>query len=329
MNDFVNSAIICGNKSEPADIFSIVWKLRILARQTSGTVFVICIGPFDFNILSNMIESGAHKVIYGISEQSAISICEKLIMKNKISLITFLDSYEGKELAAILATKLGGGLTADCIDIEYKGGGKFIFSRTAVNDSVIAKIVCKNTDYQMCTIKKNAFQIIGDSKYQDGEIIEFFSTDGEVDSKFQYKIINRSLYKNQSDYNIDTADIVFGFGRGISSLKILDKLKVLAEKCSAKIGGTRASVEDNLIEEEYQIGQSGISISPKIYVAFGISGASQHVVGLKNAKNIISINIDEQAQIIDYSDYVLIGDVTEVIEEALHLLQGDNTGVHE
>lgn len=324
MDDFVNSAFICGSEYNRLDIASIVNKLRILSEQTLGNVFVICIGYCNSEILNNMLERGAHKIIYGVSERSFIHICEKLIVENKIGLVTFLDSYEGKELASILATKLGGGLTADCIDIEYEGNSKFIFSRAALNDSVIAKIICTNTDYQMCTIKKNAFQIIKDRKYCDGEAIKYFSMEEETDPGSKYKVIGRVLYKNRSNNHIDTADIVFGFGRGIKSSKTLNSLKVLAERCSAKIGGTRASVEDNLIDEAYQIGQSGISISPKVYVTFGISGASQHIVGLKNAKIIISINNNKQAQILDYSDYVLIGDVTEVIEELLQIIQEDD-----
>lgn len=324
MDEFVNSALICGNEINRLDISSIVKKLRILSQQIFGKVFVICIGHCDSKILNRLIESGAHKIIYSVSERTSIRSCEKLIIENKIGLITFLDSYKGKELASILATRLGGGLTADCIDIEYGGNGKFIFSRVAVNDSVIAKIICTNTNYQMCTIKKNTFQITQERKYCDGEVIEYFSSEEELDLNSQYKVIDRVLIKKRSNNDIDTTDIVFGIGRGIKSSKTLNRLKEVAEKCSARIGGTRACVEDNLISEEFQIGQSGISISPKIYVAFGISGASQHIVGLKNARKIISVNNNQNAPIIDYSDYVLIGDTTEVIEELLQALQEED-----
>ncbi len=323
MEVIANSILICVDEKEHMNTLRVVRKLRILSKRTLGMVYVICLGNCSSEYIEIINVGGAHKIIHGVSEQSAMAVCEKIIVENQIGLITFLDSVECKVLASMLATKLGGGLIADCIGIEYEGDGKYSFLRAAASDSVLVKIMCKDTKYQMCTIKKNSFSDIEDAKYGSGEVIEYYSTEERTDSMPQYKVVNREIYKTEGNNFIDNAKIVFGFGRGIKSPPTLMKLRELAERCSAKVGGTRASVEDRLIDEKEQIGQSGISISPNIYVAFGISGAQQHIVGLKNAKIIISINNNEHAPIFDYSDYVIIDNAEEIIEAALQIMKND------
>lgn len=323
MNDLINLALLCGKECTRFDVLSIVNKLRKLSVNVSGTVFVICNGKQEEERLSTIANYGAHKVIVYEEDReypSYINFCEKYIIENQISLITFLDSFEGKELATVLATRLGGGLTADCIDITYHDNGEFIFSRVALNDSVIAQIVCINTKFQMCTVKKNALKMDDIIQYERGVIEEHSPISTRTQIKQNVKVLSRIPYERKSNAKIQAAKKIFGFGRGIQSKDNLEKLKKLAKECFAEVGGTRACVEENWIDEAYQIGQSGISISPEIYVAFGISGASQHLVGTQNAKIIISINKDEAAPIFQYSDYVLIEDTGVLIDELIQIL---------
>jgi electron transfer flavoprotein alpha subunit len=327
MNDTVNLALICGKEYGRLDVLTIVDKLRKLSVSVSGIVFVICNGRQEEAKLSEIANYGAHKVIVCNEEKepsSYIEFCETFIIENQIGLITFLDSAAGKELAAILATSLGGGLTADCIDIAYNGNGQFIFSRVALNDSVIAQIVCINTRFQMCTIKENTLKKDGGFQYERGEIEAYSKIATKNKIEQNVKVLSRTPYERKSNAQIQKAKKIFGFGRGIKSLDNLEKLKRLAKKYSAEVGGTRACVEENWLDEEHQIGQSGISISPQIYVAFGISGASQHIVGTQNAKIIVSVNNDEAAPIFQYSDYVLIEDTSVIIDELIHILETNN-----
>lgn len=328
MDDLINLALICGKEYGRFDVLSIVDKLRRLSISVSGTVFVICNGKREETKLKNIANNGAHKVIVYKEDKehpSFIDFCKKFILENKISLITFLDSPEGKKFASILATRLEGGLTADCIDITYSEKGQFIFSRVALNDSVIAQIVCMNTNFQMCTIKKNIFKKGNNQKYKSGEIVEYSEVAAKTQLEQNVKVLSQTLYERKNNAQLQTTKKVFGFGRGIKSQDNLEKLKKLAKKCSAEVGGTRACVEEYWIDEAYQIGQSGISISPQVYVAFGISGASQHIVGTQNAKIIVSINNDETAPIIHYSDYVLIEDTSVIIDELVNILENDNS----
>ena len=221
-------------------------------------------------------------------------------------------------MASVLAMMLDGGLTADCINIEYDKKDGFQFFRAALSDSIVAKIKCINTDYQLCTIKQNSFQIKKELSYETGNI-EYLKPEKEVKEALAQVISSKKIEKKS--VSLVNAERLFCFGRGIGSKEESDKLRTLAKLCNAEISGTRAVVENELIEKEYQIGQSGICVSPKLYVGFGVSGASQHVIGIKNSKVIIAVNNDANAPIFDYSDYVIIEDCKEFLNCLLEKIE--------
>lgn len=324
MNEAVNLALICGTEAGEYDVLSILNKLRELSPAVSGCVFLICNGQ-GADGLGEAAASGAHRVVVYREDRehpSYTDFCETYIRENRISLLTFLDTFEGKELAAVLAVRLGGGLTADCIDITYDENGKFIFSRAALNDSVIAQIVCIHTDFQMCTVKKNALKTESVSRFNRGVIEEYDPPSAGGQMEQRAKVLSRVQWERKSSTQIQEAKKIFGFGRGIQSKDNLERLNRLARLCFAEVGGTRPCVEDELIDAAYQIGQSGISVSPDLYVAFGISGASQHLAGIQNTKVVISVNTDEEASIFQYSDYAVVEDAGALIDEMIQILEG-------
>ncbi len=318
----MNLGYICGTDYEQSDSSGIIRKLREFGEYKLGKVFVFCRGKIDISKRKCFLENGANKVIVCDSNKKTfIEMCREWIEKNQIGLIVFSDSMDNKEMASILAIMLDGGLTADCIDIEYTKDNQFIFSRAALSDTVIVKIVCKNTRYQMCTVKRNSFFYEDGKTYTDGTI-EYIEPIEHIEEQ-RVEILGRKNKATKFE-SIAMANKVFGFGRGIGSYENMEKLKVLAKYCSAEVGGTRAVVEEGMIDETHQIGQSGICISPEVYVAFGISGASQHIVGIKNAKVVININKDKSAPIMDYSDYVFIEDSSNLINNMLKILNIEN-----
>lgn len=312
-------AFISGSTYGRKDSLDITKKLRLLADKNGGEVYVFVRNSEVNDKIKEIAENGAHRVIVcdsGIN--SFVETCYSLVIRNNIHLITLQDTEEGRKIASILAMKLQGGLTADCINIEYDNKEGFLFFRTALSDSIVAKIKCVNTDYELCTIKQNAFQINDVTFYKSGDI-EYIKPELIVKEALKQVISSKKIVKNK--VSLIDADRVFCFGRGLGLKEEVEKLRTLAKRCDAEIAGTRAAVENEMIEKEYQVGQSGICILPKMYVGFGISGASQHVIGIKNSKIIISVNNDKNAKIFDYSDYVIIEDCKEFLNCLLNKIE--------
>ena len=134
------------------------------------------------------------------------------------------------------------------------------------------------------------------------------------------EVIKIEKLVQKSKAPLDFSNIVFGIGRGVNE-DTYEIIKKLAQKIGAEIAGTRAVVEAGVMGKERQVGQSGINISPNVYVAFGISGATQHIVGIKNAKLVIAINQDENATIFDYADYKVVADVNDIAKALCDMIE--------
>lgn len=314
----MNIAFIYGTGNGRCDSFGITRKLSSFAKQSEGEVFVFIRGKEINEKYRAIAENGVHRVfVCDTNQNSFIEMCRLWIMKYEIQLIVLQDTEEGKKMASVLAMMLEGGLTADCINIEYDKKEGFQFFRAALGDSIIAKIKCIHTNYQICTVKQNVFHEENKTSYDIGTI-EYIKPEKRVEEA-KVRVLSRKKIVKKS-ISIANAERVFCFGRGIGSKEEVEKLRSLAELCDAEVAGTRAVVENELLEEAYQVGQSGSCIAPNLYVGFGISGASQHVIGIKNSKLVIAVNRDEKAPIFDYSDYILVEDCQKLIDCLLEKL---------
>lgn len=301
-----------------------VYKAKTLAKADNKEVTVALVGLFKEEIKSKIFDYGADRIVVyktdlEIADNVFANIIFKIIELYPPELILMPASELGKTTAATLSVRLDAGLTADCIEIELQDN--YYFSRAAINDSVIAKIKCINCSIQMCTVKKDVFALPDDIylSARSAGIVETLNLN-EIQEKINkvpktLEIISKVKMDTTEVTDIHKYALVFCVGRGVRQNNLLRRIRCIAEKCGACIVGTRAAVEDNLIEKEYQIGQSGRNISPQIYIGFGVSGASQHMVGIKNAGTIIAINQDPRAPIFQYADYSIIGDVEEIINE--------------
>lgn len=316
--------VVCDAKEYDSEhSLQIITKARVLANECGKDVLVICAGQYDEKRLKELITYGANNVIiYESIEKIEVNefadIMTEVIKEHRPEVIMFPASNYGKAVAAILSTRFEAGLTADCIDIEFTDD--FCFCRAAINNSVIAKIKCTNCDIKMGTIKKDVFA----KKEYEGKIngtikrMEFSSNKINYDDTAE--IIESTKIKVKQYVDINKYSIVFCIGRGVNKKQTRDKIFNIAQKYGAGVIGTRAAAEAGMIEKAYQVGQSGKSISPNIYIGLGVSGASQHMVGIKNAGIIIAVNNDENADIFNYSDYSIIDDVDNIISEMEKLL---------
>ena len=308
--------VVCDNRSEPEKhILQLISKANELALQNGSKVCVICPPEWKYEDYQMLAEYGADEVIAPESGEMQIRpycdyIEKNIVGKNVFSVLYPATSF-GKSVAARISVRIGAGLTADCVDIGYDEQGKIWVQRAAMNDSVLARIKCINCDISMCTVKADVFQIKKTVKNSARIIICGKLTKSEL----PYSVIESLKKDTEFDVDLNQYKKFFCVGRGVKNAETCERIKNLAEKFGACVIGTRAAVEDNIIEKTYQVGQSGKNIQPELYVSFGVSGASQHMVGIKGECTIIAINIDENARIFDYSDYKIVADLNDIIEQ--------------
>lgn len=267
-----------------------------------GRVDGIMLG--NYNIVSCRVFVTFYENITAIAEET-----KKFTDEIKPDLIMVTASDTGKAVAAIMASSFGFGLTAECVDVTYNGT-EFVFTRAAMNDSVLADIVCINCKTNMGTFKKGVWSVR--ESVSSGEYFEPEFVDGPSDNT-EFTVLD-VLEEIKPCVELSGAKVIFGIGRGVSNKNTRNKIREIANKYGFGFAVTRAALESYGYSRDIQIGQSGISVSPQIYVGFGISGACQHMVGLRNTPLIIAVNNDENAPIFDYAHYSVVADVDEIVD---------------
>lgn len=300
-------------------VLQLVTKARKLHDNGGGEVSAVCVGRDAAEELETLFSYGAHKVVSSQGKpqnrhEFADMVVHILSMCNP-GLSMFPASDWGETSAAETAVRLHAGLTANCMDVVIEGE-EYIFTRAAINGTVFAKITGYNTDTSICTVQRNAFskQNIHERNKRSG-LAQIIDIDYKPSIPVFDILESKPVQALSRVETLDHAKLVFGFGRGLGDGEGLDLLRKVANKYQAEIVGTRAVYEHGLIEKSRQVGQSGISIAPSIYIAFGISGASQHMVGVMNARRIISVNIDPAAPILAFSNEVIIEDCKTVLQK--------------
>lgn len=254
--------------------------------------------PYDTNIYSKVIIS--------------------LIEKYKPAIFLFPATYKGRDLAPRISAKIYSGLTADCTGLDVDSNGLLIQSRPAFGGNIMADIISPNSRPQMATIRPNVMKIIEKSSGKIDIIREKFDIKDEMR---KVRILKRVKNVHSGYSKIENAEIIVSGGKGIKSKERFELIKRLAELLDAGVGASRAAVDSGFIDKKHQIGQSGLTVRPRLYLAFGISGAIQHVVGMKNSDLIIAVNKDPDAPIFKVSHYAVIGDAYEIIKRMIERLE--------
>ncbi|MDO4305395.1 MAG: electron transfer flavoprotein subunit alpha/FixB family protein [Eubacteriales bacterium] len=212
--------------------------------------------------------------------------------------------------------------SVDCFKF-FSHNGELVTIIPAFGGKLLGEILIPEKRPAMATVKPGVF-----SRYEisEAENVQMIDADTTFLNEYKSKITLVSIQKEeeQSD-NIETAEVVICAGLGISSEENWEKAKALARILKGKLGYTRPTVDMGYAEDESaMIGTSGKMIHPKLYIGFGVSGATHHVCGMKDSKTIISINTDENAAIFDVSDYKLVGDCGMILDDLLKVLDKEN-----
>lgn len=217
---------------------------------------------------------------------------------------------QGRDLAPRVSAALGTGLTADCTGLDINDKGQLAATRPTFGGQLMATILCK-TYPQMATVRPNVFKVNPQDSFVETEFISC-----PVNISYLKKNVELIDFKKtvESEINdLDSAEIIVAGGKGLKNQKGFELLKQFADKIGATVGATRGAVEMDLAPATIQIGQTGKTVSPKIYIACGISGAIQHTVGMTGSEYIIAINNDENAPIFDIADTGIVGDIFEIL----------------
>lgn len=230
------------------------------------------------------------------------------------NVLVFLATVSCRNIAAMVAAELETGLSADCTDIELRSGNILVQTRPAFGGLMFADIVCTNRRPQMATVRPGIF-LMGPGNFPEtGEIID-------VPESLLEAHTNLLQIIKTGQQSLPAARIVLSGGKGIKSSAGMQHLQKLAALTGAAVAASRGAVSAGFAQYGWQVGLTGLTIRPDVYIAFGISGAVQHLVGIEGAKTIIAVNPDRNAPIFEYADIGIVSDWEPVIEKLIETIQ--------
>ena len=329
-NVFVYCEIEDGQVAEVSQ--ELLTKGRTLANELKCNLEAIAIGHKLDGIAEQVILYGVDKLyladdkrLYPYQTLPHTSIVVKLFQEEKPQIALMGASSIGRDLGPRVSSALHSGLTADCTSLVIgdhydkkadKKYGQLLYQiRPAFGGNIIATIINPDCRPQMATVREGVMKkSILDKKYK-GEVVKLDVSKYVSDDDFVVEIIDRHIEK--SKLNIKGSQIVVAGGYGVGSKENFRLLYELAEVLGGEVGASRAAVDAGYAEHERQIGQTGITVRPKLYIACGISGQIQHRAGMDQSAQIIAINTDPEAPINSIADYVITGDVAEIIPKMI------------
>lgn len=316
-----------------ADVsLELLTKGRTLANQLGCKLEAIGIGYGLDNVAEQVFPYGVDKLTLADDKRLKYytslphtSIIVKLFKEEKPQIALLGATSTGRDLGPRVSSALFSGLTADCTMLEIgsyedkknnKEYDNLLYQiRPAFGGNIVATIVNPECRPQMATVREGVMKKeIYDANYK-GEVVKLDVSKYVSDEDFVVEVIERQMEK--SKLNIKSAPIIVAGGYGMGSAENFGMLYELASVLGGEVGASRAAVDAGFCEHERQIGQTGVTVRPKLYIACGISGQIQHIAGMQESSIIIAINNDENAPINTIADYVITGNVEEVVPKLI------------
>jgi electron transfer flavoprotein alpha subunit len=303
-------------------------KGRELADRLDTELVAFVIGDAVSPLADELIAHGADKVY--VAEHPKLKyyltlphtrIALELIKEHEPSILLIGATNKGRDLAPRIASHMRTGLTADCTDLQignYKFGKKtwediLLQIRPAFGGNVIATIATPQTRPQMATVREGVIRRPDPDDSRKGEVILLKPDVTEED--LVLNIVER--VRAQKKVNLKSARIIVAGGMGVGSRENFEIIHELARTLGGEVGASRAAIDAGFIGREYQIGQTGVTVRPNLYVACGISGAIQHRAGMQESQRIIAINTDPNAPIFSVAHYGIVGDLNEAVPKMI------------
>jgi electron transfer flavoprotein alpha subunit len=289
---------------------------RKLADERKTELCAVLFGASDYEA-QELVKWGADKVYHAadpalnkFNDEPYSQLLIKMVRQYKPEIVLAGATAIGRSFIPRVAGKLKTGLTADCTALEIDGdSGNLLQIRPAFGGNIMATILCPNYRPQIATVRPRVMKKGVYNPDRKGEIISV-ATDGTTSRTKVLEVVQES---SECMVNLQDAEVIVSGGRGLGNEKGFALIKELAELLGGAVGASRGAVDEGWIPYRHQVGQTGKTVCPKIYIACGISGAVQHLVGMQSSDIIIAINKNPEAPIFSVATYGIVGDVYEVL----------------
>ena len=291
---------------------------RKIAEATSGKVIAVLIGNDTEDAVKAAVSYGADEIItVGGSDYDDYSVegytyaLAQIVEKYKPSVFLLGATSNGRELAPRLAARLNTGASADCTNIEVGDSGAILWTRPVYAGRMLSVVECTEARPQIGTVRPGIFKRGEPDLARTAEIIkEDIALPADT---VRTSIIERITEAAEGAVKLEDAEIIVSGGRGLGKPENFSLVKDLADVLGGVVGASRAAVDAGWIPHVHQVGQTGKTVGPKLYIACGISGAIQHLAGMSGSDTIIAINRDPDAPIFEIADYGVVGDLKVVL----------------
>lgn len=294
---------------------------RRIAGETGEKLIAVIVGDRVEHVAEQALAYGADEAIlvegkeyFQYTTDAFVYCLTELINIHKPSIFLMGATNNGRDLGPRLACRLHTGLTADCTSLDIdKESGNMGWTRPAFGGNLMATILCPEHRPQMGTVRPGVFKKPEKGAGTGSILRENIHVQEEM---IRTRLLERIKEAAQA-VNLAEAEIIVSGGRGIGKPENFSYIRELAEVLGGAVGSSRACVDAGWIPHAYQVGQTGKTVAPKVYIACGISGAIQHLAGMSGSDTIIAINKDPDAPIFEAADYGIVGDLLEVIPELI------------
>lgn len=296
----------------------LVGKARELADDLGQQVAAVLLGSGVKDKAQELIACGADKVVVVddvmleeyVTEPYTKALTAVINAKDP-EIVLYGASSIGRDLAPRVSARIHTGLTADCTALEIDEETKLLMmTRPAFGGNIMATIVCEDFRPQMATVRPGVMKALESDASRSGEVEEFKVEFSDADMNVKVRETVKTAHKS---VDITEAKILVSGGRGIGSAEKFKMLEELAGVMEGEVSSSRACVDSGWISADRQVGQTGKTVRPELYLACGISGAIQHAAGMENSDFIVAINRDEDAPIFDIADLGIVGDLNAIV----------------
>ena len=300
---------------------SISWEMlgqgRKIADQLGMQLTACVLGNSVGTVAEEAIPYGADRVfvfddptLADVRTEPYARALVNLVREHKPEIFLLGASARGRDLAGAIATELHTGLTADCTGLDIDPETRLLRqTRPAFGGNIMATILCPNHRPQMATVRHRVFEVPDPNPSREGQIIEIPAP--MTEEEIANKVVD--FLKEEGEVNLADANIIVSGGRGVGGPDGFAPIRELAEVLGGAVGASRAAVDADWIPYAHQVGQTGRTVRPDIYIACGISGAIQHLAGMQTSKVIVAINKDPEAPIFGVATYGIVGNLFDVV----------------
>ncbi|WP_101773690.1 electron transfer flavoprotein subunit alpha/FixB family protein [Peptostreptococcus faecalis] len=295
---------------------------RKLADVKGKKLNAILVGNNIEHLIPELISYGAETVyvaegdlLENFTTDAYTKVIVDAVNEIKPEIMLLGATHIGRDLAPRIASRLNTGLTADCTKLEIdEEDGKIKQTRPAFGGNIMATIICPDSRPQMSTVRPGVMDKAKKDTTREGEVVRLDYDLKESDIRTKVLEVVKSAHEKVS---LTDANIIVSGGLGLKTADGFKLIEELADKLGGVVGSSRAAVDSGWIDRAHQVGQTGVTVKPNLYIACGISGAIQHLAGMKESDIIVAINSDPDAPIFNVADYGIVGDLYKVIPEII------------